>query len=249
MADVRAVSELGHRARSEAKLRVRQPLASAVVACGERRSPRGAASALSGEIASELNVKAVTTTTDLESLVEQQVVPNFRALGPRLGAKVQEVRAALAAGDYELGDDGVVQVAGEQLDAGGVRAALARARGLRGADRRLARRRDRHARDRRARARGHRPRRRALPPERAQGARPRRLRPHRGALCGRRARVGRARRARRSGSRARCSRERFERGRRRRSPLRRGRRRDRRSRSSARERARRAPWSSTATGC
>ena len=57
----------------------------------------------------------MTTTTDLDSLVEQQVVPNFRALGPRLGAKVQEVRSALAAGDYELGDDGVVHVAGEQL--------------------------------------------------------------------------------------------------------------------------------------
>jgi isoleucyl-tRNA synthetase len=60
----------------------------------------------------------VNTTTDLDSLVEQQVVPNFRALGPRLGAKVQEVRGALAAGDYELGGDGVVQVAGEQLAAG-----------------------------------------------------------------------------------------------------------------------------------
>jgi isoleucyl-tRNA synthetase len=60
----------------------------------------------------------VTTTTDLESLVEQQVVPNFRALGPRLGAKVQEVRAALASGAYELGADGAVRVAGEQLAPG-----------------------------------------------------------------------------------------------------------------------------------
>ena len=117
MADVRSICELGHRARAEAKLRVRQPLASAVVACGDAGRLEALA-ALGGEIASELNVKAVTTTTDLDSLVEQQVVPNFRALGPRLGAKVQEVRAALAAGDYELGDDGVVQVAGEQLVAG-----------------------------------------------------------------------------------------------------------------------------------
>ena len=117
MADVRAACELGHRARSEAKLRVRQPLASAVVACGDAARLE-ALVALSGELATELNVKAVNTTTDLESLVEQQVVANFRALGPRLGAKVQEVRAALAAGEYELGADGVVQVAGEQLAAG-----------------------------------------------------------------------------------------------------------------------------------
>jgi isoleucyl-tRNA synthetase len=117
MADVRTVCELGNRARAEAKLRTRQPLASAVVACADADRLQ-ALLALAGEIASELNVKAVTTTTDLESLVEQQVVPNFRALGPRLGAKVQEVRAALAAGDYELGADGVVTVADEQLAPG-----------------------------------------------------------------------------------------------------------------------------------
>jgi isoleucyl-tRNA synthetase len=117
MADVRTICELGHRARAAAKLRVRQPLASAIVACADA-DRLAALAALTGEIESELNVKAVTTTTDLESLVEQGVVPNFRALGPRLGAKVQEVRAALAAGDYELGADGVVRVAGEQLAVG-----------------------------------------------------------------------------------------------------------------------------------
>jgi isoleucyl-tRNA synthetase len=60
----------------------------------------------------------VNTTTDLDSLVEQQVVANFRALGPRLGAKVQDVRAALAAGDYEVGGDGIVEVSGERLAPG-----------------------------------------------------------------------------------------------------------------------------------
>jgi isoleucyl-tRNA synthetase len=119
MADVRAICELGHRARAEAKLRVRQPLGSAIVASGDAaRLEALTSSGLLDEIANELNVKAVTTTTDLDSLVEQQVVPNFRALGPRLGAKVQGVRAALAAGEYTLGDDGVVHVAGEQLAVG-----------------------------------------------------------------------------------------------------------------------------------
>jgi isoleucyl-tRNA synthetase len=119
MADVRAICELGHRARAEAKLRVRQPLASAIVASGDAaRLEALTSSGLLDEIANELNVKAVTTTTDLESLVEQQVVANFRVLGPRLGSKVQDVRAALAAGDYALGDDGVVEVAAEQLAVG-----------------------------------------------------------------------------------------------------------------------------------
>ena len=172
MADVRAICELGHRARADAKLRVRQPLASAIVGAADAaRLEALTSSGLLEEIASELNVKLVTTTSDLESLVAQQVVPNFRELGPRLGAKVQEVRGALVAGAYELGDDGVVHVSGEQLAARRVRAALARARGLRGPDRRNARGRHRHARDRRARPRGHRARCRAVPPERAQGAR------------------------------------------------------------------------------
>ena len=119
MADVRAICELGHRARAEAKLRVRQPLASAIVASGDAaRLEALTSSGLLDEISNELNVKAVTTTIDLESLVEQQVVANFRVLGPRLGSKVQDVRAALAAGDYALGDDGVVEVAAEQLAVG-----------------------------------------------------------------------------------------------------------------------------------
>ena len=113
MADVRAICELGHRARADAKLRVRQPLASAIVGAADAaRLEALTSSGLLEEIASELNVKLVTTTSDLESLVAQQVVPNFRELGPRLGAKVQEVRGALVSGAYELGDDGVVHVVG-----------------------------------------------------------------------------------------------------------------------------------------
>ena len=119
MADVRAICELGHRARADAKLRVRQPLASAIVGAADAaRLEALTSSGLLEEIASELNVKLVTTTSDLESLVAQQVVPNFRELGPRLGAKVQEVRGALVSGAYELGDDGVVHVSGEQLAPG-----------------------------------------------------------------------------------------------------------------------------------
>ena len=45
-------------------------------------------------------------------------MPNFRALGPRLGAKVQEVRAALAAGAYELARTASSASAGEQLAEG-----------------------------------------------------------------------------------------------------------------------------------
>ena len=181
MADVRAIAELGHRARAEAKLRLRQPLASAVV--GTRDAARLEAltsSGLLGEIASELNVKTVTTTVDLDSLVEQQVVPNFRALGPRLGAKVQVVRAALAGGEDELGDDGVVRSRASNSGSASTSCARARARASR---RRPTGRwwsRSTPASPRSSRSR-ERARRRALPPERAQGARLRHLRSHRGA--------------------------------------------------------------------
>ena len=185
-------------------------------ACASRWRPRSwpprdaarlealTSSGLLGEIASELNVKTVTTTTDLDSLVEQQVVPNFRALGPRLGAKVQEVRARARRGRLRARRRRRRARRGRAARGRRVRAALARARGLRGPDRRHARRRDRHARDRRARARGHRARRRALPPERAQGARLRRLRSHRRALRRQRAGCRGARRRTAPRSRARC---------------------------------------------
>ena len=113
MADARAICELGHRARSEAKLRVRQPLASVVVASADT-ARLSALTALLPEIAAELNVKDVSVTEDASTLVEHELVPNFRALGPRVGGKVQEIRAALAAGQGEL-RDGVVHVLGEEL--------------------------------------------------------------------------------------------------------------------------------------
>ena len=44
-----------------------------------------------------------------------QLLPNLRVLGPRLGRKLPEVRAALAAGDVEQLGDGRLIVAGEEL--------------------------------------------------------------------------------------------------------------------------------------
>ena len=58
---------------------------------------RASSSPTSGraEIADELNVKALDDIDSLSGLVSWTVVPNFRALGPRLGAKVNDVKAAL----------------------------------------------------------------------------------------------------------------------------------------------------------
>ena len=71
------------------------------------------------EIADELNVKALEEVTSLAELMTWRVVPNFRALGPRLGPRVNDVKAALVEADGSelrraLDADGWVEVAGER---------------------------------------------------------------------------------------------------------------------------------------
>jgi len=95
MAAARQVVTLGRAARTEARIRVRQPLPRAhVLHPGVTWS-----AAVIHEIADELNVKTVEAVTDLDGLLEYTVVPNFRALGPRLGARLPAVRSRLAAVD------------------------------------------------------------------------------------------------------------------------------------------------------
>jgi isoleucyl-tRNA synthetase len=117
MADARAVVGLGLQARAEAKQRLRQPFASAIVACADPRSLPGLQS-LAGAIAGELNVKELEFAADARELVDQQVVPNFRVLGPRIGARVQELKTALAEGGHLPDADGRVHVGDLVLEPG-----------------------------------------------------------------------------------------------------------------------------------
>jgi isoleucyl-tRNA synthetase len=96
MADARQLVTLGRAARTDAKLRVRQPLSRALVLVPGGRT---LAPALVAEIADELNVKRVEPITDLTSLMDHTVVPNFRSLGPRLGPLMPKVKEALAGVD------------------------------------------------------------------------------------------------------------------------------------------------------
>jgi isoleucyl-tRNA synthetase len=76
---------------------------------------RGAslARAHAGEIAEELNVKEVLF--DEGPVARVQLKPNLPVLGPRLGAKLRDVSAALVAGEYEDLGEGRVRAAGEEL--------------------------------------------------------------------------------------------------------------------------------------
>ena len=65
------------------------------------------------EIAEELRVKEVGF--DQGPVARVRLLPNLRTLGPRLGGRLPEVRAALERGEVEELGDGSYRVAGELL--------------------------------------------------------------------------------------------------------------------------------------
>ena len=107
VAEVRRIVELGHQARGEAGIALRQPLPLMYV--------RGSTLARThvDELTGELNVKEVLF--DEGPVASVQLKPNLPVLGPRLGVKLRDVKAALDSGDYEELGDGRVRAAGEDL--------------------------------------------------------------------------------------------------------------------------------------
>jgi isoleucyl-tRNA synthetase len=87
----RRLTTLGRAARADAGIKVRQPLARALVfvPAGVRRPPAGV-------VEDELNVDVVEYSSELAEVLTFELAPNFRTLGPRLGEAVKELRGALA---------------------------------------------------------------------------------------------------------------------------------------------------------
>lgn len=95
----RDIVSLGRTVRTETKMKVRQPLSEAVVHCpGDHE----ALEPLLDLVAEELNVKRVVFAESVGQLAGWRAKPNFKALGPRLGSRVKDVAAALAADDGSL---------------------------------------------------------------------------------------------------------------------------------------------------
>jgi isoleucyl-tRNA synthetase len=96
MALARRLVALGRAARGDARVKIRQPLRRALLLI-----PRGTTlpSETAAQVAAELNVKQLEVVESLEGLIRYSVVPNFRALGPRLGSRMPAVKAALAGAD------------------------------------------------------------------------------------------------------------------------------------------------------
>ena len=90
MDQARRLASLGRAARSEAGVKVRQPLARALVFL-----PSGAPQLLADVVASELNVDEVSVAEELSDVLRFEIVPNFRVLGPRLKEAAGELRPAL----------------------------------------------------------------------------------------------------------------------------------------------------------
>ncbi len=98
MGTARAIVGLGARVRAQEKIKVRQALAEAIVVVADE-ADRRTAERFSDAIIDELNVEKLSFTSEPERYVQFTLVPNFRALGPKLGQRMPACKAALSKAD------------------------------------------------------------------------------------------------------------------------------------------------------
>lgn len=98
MASARSVVSLGQRVRATHKLKVRQPLAEAVVVVASD-TDRLTVERFGDAIREELNVVALSVTDEPKKYVHYELVPNFRVCGPRHGKRVPLIKKGLAGAD------------------------------------------------------------------------------------------------------------------------------------------------------
>jgi isoleucyl-tRNA synthetase len=121
MALARQIASLGLSARGNANIKVRQPLARALVHVGQGRkadlSPE-----LTAIVVDELNVKSLEFVAEAGELVSYKVLPNLKLIGPKLGKLVPAVRQALAEAEanelvakVEAGENVTLNVDGQEI--------------------------------------------------------------------------------------------------------------------------------------
>ena len=94
MQTARDTVRLGHSARAQSKLKVRQPLRAAVVVAAGRE--REAIERLEEIVSEELNVHELRFVANADELGELELKPHYRTLGPRFGKQMPLVAAAVA---------------------------------------------------------------------------------------------------------------------------------------------------------
>jgi isoleucyl-tRNA synthetase len=121
MALARNIASLGLSARSNAGIKVRQPLSSALVHVGSGKPNLPAE--LINLITEELNVKALRFVAHAEQLVQYTILPNNKLLGPKFGKRFPQVKQALASLDahkaaqtVEAGENLFLDLEGEKVE-------------------------------------------------------------------------------------------------------------------------------------
>jgi len=95
----RRAVELGRAARAQAKVKMRQPLARAVIVA--TASERRTIEELAEIVRAELNVRELEFVDEEGELASWSVRPDFRALGPRFGKDMPQAKAAIEALDAD----------------------------------------------------------------------------------------------------------------------------------------------------
>ena len=93
----RRTVNLGHSTRAQSKVKLRQPLARAMIVADE--AARESICEHADVISDELNVKEIEFVERESDLVTYKIMPDNRKLGPKFGASFPKVRAALSALD------------------------------------------------------------------------------------------------------------------------------------------------------
>jgi len=113
---MRRIVSLGHKVRSQKTIKVRQPLSKAIVAIPP--TMKEACDLSENDLAlirQELNVKELAFADDPGELADVIVRVDTRAVGPRLGERVQEVIQAGKRGDFAKRDDGTILILEEEF--------------------------------------------------------------------------------------------------------------------------------------
>ena len=115
MADLRRAVELGRTLRSQAGLKIRQPLGRLWLAMPAGSLEADVADELLAQLAEELNVKVVEIIGDESDLVDRRVKPLLPVIGRKYGAQIPAIMAAARADEVEYHADGSVTLAGLTL--------------------------------------------------------------------------------------------------------------------------------------
>jgi isoleucyl-tRNA synthetase len=99
MAALLKIVTMGSAIRNNVKIKVRQPVAELKIIAGDD-AERSAVQRFADQITEELNIKKATLHDPSHGkLIDYKVKPNFKTLGPKMGTRMKEAQAALAALD------------------------------------------------------------------------------------------------------------------------------------------------------